>query len=118
MSPHVQLLDRSGRRIAAHVEDDIQQTAELLRRGAIVAIKGIGGYHLACDLFSREAVGALRSRKVRQDKPFALMARDPAMIACSILLMTVPGVPISLWCLKTLRNKEVIEGFAEEKPEE
>ena len=101
--PHVRLLDRSGRRLAAHVEDDIQQTAELLRRGAIVAIKGMGGYHLACDLFSREAVGALRSRKVRQDKPFALMARDLAQVQrlCELTpqeaaLLTAPARPIVL----------------------
>lgn len=48
----------------------------------------------------------------------ALKDSDPSMMACSVLLMTVPGVPVSLWCLKTLRNKEVIEGFAEEKPED
>jgi hydrogenase maturation protein HypF len=101
--PHVRLLDRSGRRRAAHAEDDIQQTAELLRRGAIVAIKGMGGYHLACDLFSREAVGVLRSRKVRQDKPFALMARDLAQVQrlCYLppqeaALLTAPARPIVL----------------------
>jgi hydrogenase maturation protein HypF len=101
--PHVRLLDRSGRRLAAHAGDHIQRTAELLRGGAIVAIKGMGGYHLACDLFSREATGALRSRKVRQDKPFALMARDLAQAQrlCHLTpdeaaLLTAPARPIVL----------------------
>ncbi|MEP6688436.1 MAG: carbamoyltransferase HypF [Gemmatimonadales bacterium] len=56
--------------------DPIAATARLLRRGAIVAIKGLGGYHLACDALSSAAVTALRGRKFRKEKPFALMARD------------------------------------------
>src|SRR5919202_1421740 len=101
--PHVRLLDRSGRHLAAHAEDPIQRAAELLRGGAIVAIKGMGGYHLACDLFSREATGALRRRKVRQDKPFALMARDLAQVQrlCYLTpeeaaLLTAPSPPTVL----------------------
>ncbi len=49
-----------------------------LRDGAVVAVKGIGGYHLACLAASEPAVAALRARKHREDKPFAVMVRDVA----------------------------------------
>ena len=54
--------------------DPIENTRKLLLEGKIVAIKGLGGYHLACDALNRQAVNILRQRKYREDKPFALMA--------------------------------------------
>ncbi len=56
--------------------DDVDATCTLLKRGEIVAIKGIGGYHLACDATRAEVVQRLRERKGRDRKPFALMARS------------------------------------------
>lgn len=57
-------------------EASIERTAELLRAGSIVAIKGIGGYHLSCDARNRQAVKSLRERKFRKEKPFAVMAKN------------------------------------------
>ena len=74
--PRVRLLDRFGHELHAKPEDPILRTARMLRGRAIVAVKGLGGYHLACDPFDERAVRTLRGRKVRQDKPFALMARN------------------------------------------
>ncbi len=59
--------------------DPIVAAAGLLREGAVVAVKGLGGYHLAADAAGEAAVGLLRSRKHREDKPFAVMVADLAM---------------------------------------
>ncbi len=56
--------------------DPIAATAELLTAGSIVALKGLGGFHLACDATNEEAVTLLRERKRRPDKPFAVMVSD------------------------------------------
>jgi hydrogenase maturation protein HypF len=52
-----------------------------LREGAIVAVKGLGGYHLACDATSERAAAKLRARKYREDKPFAVMTTEPEALA-------------------------------------
>ena len=60
--------------------DPLQQARLRLAAGEILAIKGLGGFHLACDARNHAAVRRLRQRKRRSDKPFALMARDLAAI--------------------------------------
>jgi hydrogenase maturation protein HypF len=57
-------------------EASIRRAALLLGQGSILAVKGLGGYHLACDARNSAAVAALRERKYRKEKPFALMARN------------------------------------------
>jgi hydrogenase maturation protein HypF len=68
-------LEENGRRLEGEV---FAAAAELLRAGKILAVKGLGGFHLAADASSTAAVQTLRRRKGRVDKPFALMVRDLA----------------------------------------
>lgn len=67
-------LEHEGGRLEG--EDALSQAQRLLLEGAILAVKGIGGFHLACDARNEAAVQRLRVRKARAEKPFALMARD------------------------------------------
>lgn len=83
--------------------DPIAQTATMLTDGMIMAIKGIGGFHLACDATNADTVQILRQRKHRIAKPFALMARDLAQIRryCHVSeaeadLLLSPSAPIVL----------------------
>ena len=83
--------------------DPIEEAAELLRAGSIVAIKGVGGYQLACRADDSAAVGRLRRRKHREEKPFALLvATVEAATAISVLddsalrALTGPEAPIVL----------------------
>ena len=75
----------AGRRAAARrrgsadrrgAADAVRAATRWLADGAVLAVKGIGGYHLACDAANDVAVAELRRRKRREDRPFALMARD------------------------------------------
>jgi len=115
--PSVRLLDRFGHTLQAKPDDPILRAARMLRGRAVVAVKGLGGYHLACDPFDEKAVRTLRGRKVRQDKPFAIMARDLAQVRgiCHITnaeeaLLTSPAHPIVL--LERRENTGVAEAVA------
>jgi len=72
--PHVTLYDNNRREIKT--ENPIKKTAVLLKQGFILAIKGLGGYHLAADAENSDAVTLLRKRKHREEKPLALMSAD------------------------------------------
>jgi hydrogenase maturation protein HypF len=73
--PQVQLLAADGMR--SDVAEPIREAARLLQQGAIVAVKGLGGFHLACDATNNAAVDKLRERKRRIEKPFAVMVARP-----------------------------------------
>ena len=87
----------------AHVQDAVAGAAELLAAGAIVAVKGLGGYHLACRADESRPVAALRARKRREDRPFALMVADveaagrlAALADEELALLCSPARPIVL----------------------
>lgn len=82
--PEVRLRDSNGDDV--HSAEPLHDAAVLLRKGAIIAIKGLGGYHLACNACDDEVVGRLRQRKHRTDKPFAIMVKDleTAMDICEV----------------------------------
>src|SRR5690554_2368852 len=80
--PKLMLLDRKGRLI-----DSLHPVAifkQLIQEGKLIAVKGIGGYHLACNACNKKAVDLLRVRKRRSDRPLAIMAAsiDAAKVIC------------------------------------
>ncbi len=102
--PRLWLADAEGRELPSRPgEDAIAHAARLLREGRILAIRGLGGFHLACDAGNDATVEELRRRKRRYGKPFALMARDLAMVrrVCEVPepaeeLLTSSAAPIVL----------------------
>ena len=78
----------------------LEAAVDALVEGAIVAVKGLGGYHLACDATSETAVARLRERKGREEKPLAVMAADPLASAeptpAELELLRSPARPIVL----------------------
>ncbi|MBU4011140.1 MAG: carbamoyltransferase HypF, partial [Proteobacteria bacterium] len=77
--PQVLLYDSKGHPVEGI--SPVNEAAQLLKKGLIVAIKGLGGFHLAVDAVSEEAVKRLRDLKHRQDKPLALMSPDLSALA-------------------------------------
>ena len=78
--PQVALHDHRGRRLSA--QDPIAQAAQLLQQGRILAVKGLGGFHLAVNAVDDAAVAELRRRKHREQKPLALMSADLERVGC------------------------------------
>ncbi len=74
--PSLELTDSRGQVLCGESDAAIRKAADILRSGGIVAVKGIGGFHLAVDASQEEAVERLRQRKHRQAKPFAVMVRS------------------------------------------
>ena len=73
--PEVKLIDNKGKEIFKNIEA-IKETSKLIKEGEIIGIKGIGGYHIACDALNEKSIKILRERKKRYEKPFALMAKN------------------------------------------
>ena len=71
--PHLSLVDRTGN-VVAEYDEALKLAAKLIVEGKILAVKGIGGFHLCCDASNDEAVGLLRNRKKRPNRPFAVMS--------------------------------------------
>jgi hydrogenase maturation protein HypF len=91
--------------------DCLKKTIEIIKAGKIAAIKGIGGYHLACSAIDEAAVDRLRARKHRDDKPFAVMMRDTDTVRkyCyvnekELQLLQSPASPIVLLEKKARNN--------------
>ncbi len=85
--PRLSALDDQGRTTAC--DEPLAAAVATLRRGGIVAIKGLGGYHLACVASDARAVAELRCRKRRDAKPFAIMVRDTAAARLVVAMNSV-----------------------------
>jgi len=113
--PQIQLTDHSGENLASR--DPIAQVGTFLKQGKILALKGLGGFLLACDATNEQAVTNLRQRKKRPFKPFAVMisSLDEAKKLCVVSseeekLLTSVKAPIVLLQLKD--KKKVSAGVA------
>jgi hydrogenase maturation protein HypF len=91
--PHVSLYDHAGQ--VLHGIDPVGKTRELLKEGKIVAIKGIGGFHLACDATNGNAVTLLRERKNREEKPLAIMSSSLEKVKQYALVGTIEAATLS-----------------------
>ncbi|RQW05471.1 carbamoyltransferase HypF [candidate division KSB1 bacterium] len=117
--PHVELWDAAGH-ILTSLDAAIAKTAELICDGRIIAIKGLGGFHLVADATNDDAVRRLRQKKGRDEKPFALMAdRSSVEKYCHLspaeaALLNSPESPILL--LQRVRKGEVAESVAPNNP--
>lgn len=100
-------------------EDPLADALELILQGGILAMKGVGGFHLVCDARNADAVERLRFRKHRDEKPFALMAANPQSLSPFVELnesrrqrLTAMDAPICLCPKKELGSDPLPEGIA------
>jgi hydrogenase maturation protein HypF len=77
--PHIELVRRDGNNVSC--SDPVAKAQALLKKGKVLAIKGLGGFHLAVDAENEEAVTRLRKRKNREEKPLAIMSADSKKIS-------------------------------------
>jgi hydrogenase maturation protein HypF len=117
--PKVSLWTAKGKPVTAR--DIFGHVHKLLKEGKVIAIKGLGGYHLACNALDSQAVKTLRQRKYREDKPFAIMMRDLEVVkricvvsAEEAVLLQSYRSPIVL--LRKRRSPQVASLVAPENP--
>ncbi len=118
MSFNSNLVVSNGKNVR-YVKKVIDEVVKLLKNGNIIAIKGIGGFHLACDATNYIAVDKLRNRKQRDEKPFALMVKDFNYIEKIAFLnnyerkiLKSPEAPILL--MRKKKNKIIAKNVAPE----
>ena len=111
--PELVILDRTGRKLRG---DPIKRAASLLRDGRILVIKGLGGFHIACNALDEDAVVRIRNRKKRGKKPFALMGTmDMIREHCYVskeeeVILLSPPAPIVL--LKKRKSSNIPDAVA------
>src|SRR5215813_7499928 len=116
--PKARLVNGAALSSGVQGRDDVEKAAKLLDRGAIVAVKGIGGYQLACDALNSDTVTRLRERKLRVGKPFALMAPDVVAPGLSQLGFMLPSTPLHALLLSTFNQPLVMtSGNRSEEPQ-
>ena len=95
--PQVFLTDNKGKRVYSTSKGAVVLAAQFLSKGKIVGVKGLGGFHLACDASNNDAVQKLRLRKIRPHKPFALMAGSASRLYGHVHV--------------SLREKQILESY-------
>lgn len=118
--PHLDLLGRDGRHLAS-ADSALRASVAALADGKILAVKGLGGFHLICDARNWQAVTALRTRKHRPRKPFAVMVPDltDARGLCEVsageaALLSSPAAPITL--LRRRTDTQISDAVAPGNP--
>lgn len=113
--PHLEFKIQDSKFKIQEKENPIKSTINILKQGGIVAIKGLGGFHIACDAANKNAVERLRERKRKNNKPFALMAPDMETIKkyCEVSekeqkLLTSNKRPIVLLRKKTVQDNSAL----------
>ncbi len=120
--PHLELWDPMGKVLATH-DDALRAASEAVRAGQVVAVKGLGGFHLIVDARNDSAVRRLRQRKGREEKPFALMFPSLAVVraACALSpaeerLLRAPEAPIVLVQRNVEPEVQIAESVAPGNP--
>lgn len=124
--PHLYLFEKDTDGIIQKTDGDkkcIVRSREIIRNGGIIAVKGIGGFHLCCDAQNEQAVARLRTLKNRPFKPFAVMMRDMQTVSRECILrenqekiIQGPQKPILILQRRIDENTRLCGGIAPDNP--